>query len=96
MLVRGSMLVVILLTGGLGSTVGSAASSDPRVATPEPVRPERVVCRREAVTGSHFKRRVCRTESQIQRDRIDARHELDQMQAHRDAEIRREAINQGR
>jgi predicted secreted protein len=96
MTAKASVLFTVLLLSALGATVGSAASGDPKIASQEPVRPQRVVCRREAVTGSHFKRRVCRTESQIHQDRVEARDELERMQAFRDAEIRMESINQGR
>jgi hypothetical protein len=39
---------------------------------------------------------VCRTESQMQRDRTNARLEMEQMRAYQDAEMRRQAANQNR
>lgn len=96
MTAKASVLFVGLLLSALVPTAGSAASGDPTITSQIPVRPERLVCRREPVTGSHFKRRVCRTESQIRQDRAEAREELERMQAFRDAEIRMEAINRGR
>lgn len=43
-------------------------------------QPERVVCHSEPVTGSRFPRRVCRTESQIEADRVESREMLRKIQ----------------
>ncbi len=50
-----------LLNAAPGDT--GEPSADP---APEEVR---VICRRERVTGTHFRRRVCRTPEQIEQDR---------------------------
>jgi predicted secreted protein len=92
---RAAAFAVLLLSGS-GSTAVLAASEDQQATPDKPVREERVVCTRETITGSHFKRKVCRTESQMQRDRTNARLEMEQMRAYQDAEMRRQAANQNR
>jgi hypothetical protein len=50
---------------------------------------ERLICKRERVTGTNFKRRVCRTRAQIEaarRKSLEFANELDQLQ--RDEQIR--------
>lgn len=92
---RAAAFAVLLLSGS-GSTAVPAASEDQQATPDKPVREERVVCTRETITGSHFKRKVCRTESQMQRDRVNARREMDAMRDYQDAEMRRQAANQNR
>ena len=53
---------------------GAEAESKPAV---EPVPEQRVICKRERVTGSHFRQRVCRTVVEIDEAEKDAKRFMD-------------------
>jgi len=44
-----------------------------------PVASEELVCRRERVTGTHISKKVCRTKSQLEADRIEAENYMRRM-----------------
>jgi hypothetical protein len=73
-----SGLIITLIVLGVG-IVGPAqrlqANENPEapVATGEGVNEKpRVICRRESVAGSHLRRRVCRTERELEIERLEA------------------------
>jgi len=69
-------LLAIVALPGVASVQGK--DGDERAgatAEPAPVR-NRIVCRSERVTGSHFRQRICRTQSQIEADQEAARELL--------------------
>ena len=59
------------------------AATLPTINVPRPVTDTTQVCRTEAVTGSRFGRRVCRSAVQTEEDRVASREMLRQMQGAR-------------
>ncbi len=50
-----------------------------------PAQKSEVVCRRERVLGTHFKKRVCRTRTQIDEDQKNAQRHVRDADRYRDA-----------
>jgi hypothetical protein len=75
---------VVLVISGCG-TVDTASRQDIDATVDQAVvahnetaeEKEKLVCRYEIETGSHFKRKVCRTVAQMERDREEARKTLE-------------------
>lgn len=58
-------------------TTQTWASEDAKLPQVEPPgRHQEVICRKERVLGTHFRRRVCRTRAQIDQDREHARRRM--------------------
>ena len=51
----------------------------------KPALEQRVVCKREKVTGSHFKKRVCRTQAEIDEAKKDAKRFVDESRRYQEA-----------
>lgn len=80
---RGSVLASALLITGLTSAMpavaGDANAQGAGTTSAEPAKPEKVVCRREATVGSHFRKSVCMTRSEwkaFDRNQLDAKERL--------------------
>ncbi len=73
-----SRFFVLLLSAGLSSPI-FAAENGPPASTVFP-EPPKMVCKREPVTGTHMKKKVCRTEQQIAEEQADSRKQLRQLQ----------------
>lgn len=77
------LIAVVLVISGCG-TVDTASRRDLDAKVDLAVgaynvtaeKKEKLVCRYEIETGSHFKRKVCRTVAQIEKDREEARKTL--------------------
>lgn len=63
--------------------VQAETTAPPPASVPRPVAATTEVCRMEAVTGSRFGRRVCRSPLQTEEERADSREMLRQMQGAR-------------
>ncbi len=65
------LIITAIVTACCAATArGADAGDEPQI---EPPTPERsVVCKKVRVTGSHFKKRVCRTRATIDQERADA------------------------
>jgi TolA-binding protein len=86
--VKSVALAVMLLTGLGAPAVGTSAEGNSYPsASSESRSGSKVVCRREQVLGTHFKKRVCRTVEQIEKDRQNAREEIQRMQDFRNAQM---------
>lgn len=86
-------VVVFFIAAGLCCPALSAEGGYPAatIVPPEP----KLICRREAVTGTHVKKRVCRTEEQMAREEADAARQLKRAQDYRYAESLHRAKVQG-
>ena len=84
---------LLMLTAVLGCLAVPNLTADTTKTTTEaksvetPASKEvQVVCRKEHVLGSHFKRRVCRTRQMIEQDKRDVAQYTQELQRMRDAE----------
>jgi len=84
---------LLILTAVLGCFAASILNADTtkkptaekRVETPAGNEVQ-VICRKEHVLGSHFKRRVCRTRQMIEQDKRDVTQYSQELDRMRDAE----------
>lgn len=81
---RGSMIAAgtalgLVLGLGLHAEEGSAPASN---APTSQDNPDRVICKREAITGTRLTKRVCHTAREWEQMRQDAREVMQQGQTH--------------
>lgn len=77
------LIFLVLALGGCATTDAprSAAAAPGEGENPVELAeddPNRIVCRREHVVGSNFKRRICRTVREIEEERLASQKTLDQ------------------
>ena len=79
------ILVVLGVCCWAAPTWGSEAESTGVPQAEAPAQKPEVVCRRERVLGTHFKKRVCRTRTQIDEDQKNAQRHVREADRYRDA-----------
>jgi hypothetical protein len=83
---RANLILVLLgVCCWAAPTWGSEAESTGVPQAEAPAQKPEVVCRRERVLGTHFKKRVCRTRTQIDEDQKNAQRHVREADRYRDA-----------
>jgi hypothetical protein len=83
---RANLILVLLgVCCWAAPTWGSEAESTGVPQAEAPAQKPEVVCRRERVLGTHFKKRVCRTRTQIDEDQKNAQRHVRDADRYHDA-----------